>query len=73
MRSITKTTASAALTVQRFEDFDMDFSWTTTNDLINTAFDKKKLAQMDMGDTLELVLELARRLQKAVDEIDTLR
>ena len=50
----------------------MDFSWITTNDLLNTAFDKKQLAQMDRGDTLSLVMELARRLQNAVNELDQL-
>lgn len=45
----------------------MDFSWTPMDVLLNTAFDKKQLAQMDRGDTLELVLELARRLQYLLD------
>jgi hypothetical protein len=50
----------------------MDFSWVTTNDLLNTAFDNKQLTQMDRGDTLNLIRELARRLQLAENELGLL-
>ena len=50
----------------------MDFSWYTMDDLLNQAYDNKKLAQMDRGDTLNLIRELANRLQRAADELQVL-
>lgn len=48
----------------------MDFSWKNNDYLINTAYDMKELAKMDRGDTLNLIRELANRLQLVLKELD---
>jgi hypothetical protein len=54
----------------RIEDFDMDFSWKSTDALINQAYDMKGLAKMDRDDTANLIRELAIRLQQAIKELN---
>lgn len=54
------------------EDFDLDVSWYTTDDLLNLAFDAKALSKLDKGDTFNIIRELAIRLQRANDEINRL-
>jgi hypothetical protein len=58
--------------MQMMESFDMDFSWYTQDKLMNEAFDNKALAQMDRGDMLSMIRELALRLQRANDELQVL-
>jgi hypothetical protein len=45
------------------EQFDHDFEKYSDDDLINEAFDSQALANMDMGDHINLIEELARRYQ----------
>jgi hypothetical protein len=54
------------------EDFDLDVSWYTMDDLLNLAFDPKALSKLDKGDTFNIIRELAIRLQRANDEISRL-
>lgn len=54
------------------EDFDLDVSWYTMDDLLNLAFDPKALSKLDKGDTFNIIRELAIRLQRANDEINRL-
>lgn len=48
----------------------MDFSWKSTDALINQAYDLKGLAKMDRDDTANLIRELAIRLQQAIKELN---
>jgi hypothetical protein len=61
-------------TTKRFldEDFDLDVSWYTHDDLLNLAFDKKELSKLDQGDMRNLVRELALRLQQTADQLQRL-
>lgn len=58
-----------AHTVALMEAFDMDFSWYSIDALQNLAFNRKALASMDQGDMVNLIRELALRLQQAINEI----
>lgn len=54
------------------KDFDLDVSWYTHDDLLNLAFDHKALAKLDRGDTLNLIKELAIRLQRTANQLQRL-
>jgi hypothetical protein len=51
------------------KSYDMDFSWYTIDELLNTALSAKDVGQMDMGDKVSLIRELAARLQRAEAEL----
>lgn len=55
------------------EGFDHDFSWYTVDDLLNLAFDKTGLAQLDGGDMMNLIRELGIRLQQSYTELQKLQ
>lgn len=54
------------------EDFDLDVSWYTIDDLLNLAFNQKDLAKLDQGDMTNLIKELAIRLERANHELHLL-
>jgi hypothetical protein len=50
----------------------MDFSWMNVDQLLNLAFDSKQLAQLDQGDKIKLIRELAIRVQNQANELQVL-
>lgn len=54
------------------EDFDLDVSWYTIDELLNLAHDRGALSKLDHGDMVNVIKELAIRLQQANDELHRL-
>lgn len=53
--------------------FDIDYEKATDDYLINVAFDRSELTQLDHGDMVNLIEELARRYQRILEEQDGIR
>lgn len=57
---------------QLLNQFDINFEKESDDYILNTAFDPRALADLDRGDMLNLVEELARRYQKLLDIVAAL-
>lgn len=58
---------------QLLHAFDIDYEKTSDDYLINVAFDRNELTQLDHGDMVNLIEELARRYQRVLQERDEIR
>jgi len=54
------------------KSFNLDVSWYTNDNLLNLVFDRAAIAQLDRGDMMNVTMELARRLQDTLFELDQL-
>lgn len=55
------------------KSFNLDVSWYTNDALLNLVFDRGALSQLDRGDMVNVTMELARRLQKVITELNSER